>query len=655
MSTFDLLFLGFTPLLQSLQRYGLIPSISDGSRPGFCLSALDHSQASSPLLLQSSSQLGSATLVLDSSSVGSFSLPRSLSKLGLTASISGLTRLGFVSSPPATDHVHPESCSLPKSLAHVDFVVLTSDPLRLEPPIPVRSFACFGLAPFALDFLRLELVPLLHGFTRMGLLVSMVGISRCGSVSSLPAIDVATPGFPLLAHSSGCLGPSLSALDLLHPGPFVPPHSSAQLGLTVFIWGLSCLGSASSLSAMEINTLGPALSLRSFVRLGLAASASDLLRLGLVLSPQSSGCADFTLFVMGLARSALMLSVLDSTHPGSCLFIRSSARLNSAVPALDPLRIDLLIFSRSFGRTGPTVSPYGLGRAGSVSSPSVMTAMHLELSLFLHSSGHSGSPMSLLDLLHLDPPVSLQSFFQLGPTVFSSGLACVGLVFSPSIIDATNLGLSLPARSFSHPDLAPLVLDLSHLDSSFPLRSSSRPGPVLFTCGMACLGFMSFVLDGAQMGSPLLLRSSGRSGSVPLVPDLLRLELLLSVRAFAHFDLTQLLLGPSRADLVFFLPVTDGTCLGLPLPLHSFSKPGLALSVCDVGHFEFLMSLRSPACAGSSLLVFGTVCVGSASPVLDLLRSGLAPFTRSLAYPGLLALVLDFAASGSPLSPQAAA
>ena len=654
-STFDLLHLGSTPPVQSLQGFGLTPSTSGGSRPGFCLSALDHSQPGSPILPQSSSQLGSATLVLDAATAGPFSLPKSHSKLGLTMSISGLVRLGFVSSPPAIDDAHLDFFLLPKSLAHVDLVVLTSDLLRLEPPILVRSLARFGLAPFALDSLRLEPASLLQSFARTGLPVSMVGISRCGSLSSLPAIDVTTPGFPPSTHSSTCLSPSLLALDLLHPGLLVPPRSPACLGFMVFVTGLSCLGSASSLSAMETSTLGPALSLRSFARMDSAALASDLLRLGLALSPRSPGRSDLSLLLMGLTRLAFTLSVLDSTHPGSCLFIRSFARLTSALSALDLLRIELPTSLRSFARSGPTVSTYGLGRVGSVSSPPVMTATHLELSSFLHSPGHSESSSSVMDLQQLDPPLSCQAFAQLGPIVLLSGLSCAGLIFSPSIIDATNLGLALPARSFSHLDLAPLVPDLTHIDPSFPLRSSSHPGPLLLTSSMACLGFTSLVLDGTQMGSPSLLRSTGRSESVPLVPDLLRMEPLVSLRAYAHFDFTQLLLGLSRAGLVFFLPVTDGTCPGLPMPLHSSSQTGLALSTCDFGHIEFLMSARSSAHTGPSLLLVGAVRLDFAVPVLDLLRLGSLPSARSFAYPGLLASVPDLAASGSTLPLQAAA
>ena len=87
----------------------------------------------------------------------------------------------------------------------------------------------------------------------------------------------------------------------------------------------------------------PVSPLQSFAKLDSVLPVLDFLRSGLPLLARASARTDFAPFVIGMGRLGFCFSllVIDSTWLGFLLLTRSSGQPDSALLALDPLRLDL--------------------------------------------------------------------------------------------------------------------------------------------------------------------------------------------------------------------------------------------------------------------------------------------------------------------------
>ena len=316
---------------------------------------------------------------------------------------------------------------------------------------------------------------------------------------------------------------------------------------------------------------------------------------------------------------------------------------------LDPLRLGLSTSPRSFGQLDFTVSVWGLTRAGPVSLLPAIDKVHLGPSPSAHSRARLGPPMPVPDPLHIGPPTPPRSLCCLGFMVFSLGLSRVGPVSSPFVIDDSHLEPLLSLRSSARLDSAASILDRTHLEPPLLARSHGRLDLPLFACGMARFGLPMLASDGVCSAFSPSLRSMACLEPAAPVPDLLRPELLLSVRSFTCFGLAVPAIGLSCVGPISSLPVADNCLMGSAPFARSLSRPGSSSSALDVAHTDLPAPLKSPAHIGFTAPIMSMVRMGLLASALDLLRLDLALLLHSLARLDSALFVLEPSHLGFPV------
>jgi len=173
---------------------------------------------------------------------------------------------------------------------------------------------------------------------------------------------------------------------------------------------------------------GPALSVRSCVRVGSTFSLFDFANLGSSLSLRGNVRFGSTLSVYSLARLGSSLSVLDFVRLGSALSIRSFSRLGSTLSVY------------SFARLGSTLSVLDFVTLGS--SFSLRSCVRFGSTLSVYGLARLGSSLSVLDFVTLGSSLSLRGFARLGSSLSLSGMARFGTraVFSrPGELNAAGM------------------------------------------------------------------------------------------------------------------------------------------------------------------------------------------------------------------------
>ena len=122
----------------------------------------------------------------------------------------------------------------------------------------------------------------------------------------------------------------------------------------------------------------------------------------------------------------------------------------------------------------------------------------------------SPSPL-VLDLVHLDFPLLVQSSARLGLSSLALGPVWLESVFFLPVIDHLHPGLSLLARSLAHLRLFMSVLDLMHLELSLLVQSMVRLGLSALAWGLSRLDLV-FLLSAIDH-QHLDLFSSARSSA----------------------------------------------------------------------------------------------------------------------------------------------
>lgn len=147
----------------------------------------------------------------------------------------------------------------------------------------------------------------------------MFGVARFGTSS--PVLDLFHPRSFTSPQGLSCMSFALVAFNLLHIKSTSTLHSSMNLDLSMFAFGLTCFGL--SLSVPGLCSLGSSAAFRS-------SSC-----IGAVLLPSDSTWAGSLLPLQFLA------------HPGSVVPVTGSCRTGSSLPSLERTNLSSLPFLRS--------------------------------------------------------------------------------------------------------------------------------------------------------------------------------------------------------------------------------------------------------------------------------------------------------------------
>ena len=201
------------------------------------------------------------------------------------------------------------------------------DFLQSEFAASLRSLSCPGLAMSVMDYLRLGPPASLRSSMRFGSIMPALGRLKPGLPMPVPDPLQPGPSSPPRSFARMELPPLVS--DFLHMESLLLLHPSGCPESSFSLFGLSCLGSLSSLPATEGIHPGFLLSLQTCARLGVLTPATDFSRLGSSPSMRS-------------------LSHLGSSFP----ILRQKSLMESPLPPLDFLQLEVFLPTRSFARLG---------------------------------------------------------------------------------------------------------------------------------------------------------------------------------------------------------------------------------------------------------------------------------------------------------------
>ena len=456
-----------------------------------------------------------------------------------------------------------------------------------------------------------------RGSVRLDLFAPVVGIARTGLVFPLLLAEMATLDLSALLQSSARSGSSVSALALAKVGPPPPPHSLAQLELSTLATSSSRLGFIMPLP--NCASVGLSMLLQSFARMGPVLPASGFAHMAPSMSTHSYVRLESLPLMVGISRADFVspLSVASSTLLGTSLPPQSLGRLGSAMPALRFADSGPSLFSKSMGCLDPIVSVFGLSRAGSVFSMLVVDPLHLGSAPFARARACLG-------------------FFLLASDYLATGSSLFARKLS-------RLGFSAPASSRVRSEILSPALGSAHCDSSLSSHSCSWPGSFpIASCA-------------ARSGLPSLLRSSGRLEVSAFVPGLSRAGFVFLLPVASTVAL-ELLLPPRSLTRLSSAALAPGSLhFGPSLPTQSSGRLDSAASVSGFSHTGPPTLLRSLSRAESLVLVSGLACMGAALPVLGCAHLGLLTLLRSFMRADLMAPFVDFGKSGSFVSTRSSA
>jgi len=360
------------------------------------------------------------------------------------------------------------------------------------------------------------------------------------------------------------------------------------------------------------------------------------------------------LLVVGLSRVGLVfvLSIIDETLLDLPLFLRSFAQLESALLVLDSGYFDFSMSAHSHVRFGSMMSLLGMARFDYAFSLSIQEFVFLASSFLLRSFARSGSSLLASDHTSSGSLILLRNSCYVDSFLSLCGMGC--LSSSPSIFGQAHFDFLLFPRSSSHLAFAIFAFGFATLGSLLFLRQFTRPGFLPFVPGStrAASVFFLSVVDSSYLGPSMLTQQSARLDPVLSVSDFLHLGLPSSAQQPMRTGPIVPTVGLSRADSVFFLPVTDGSHLGLFLLTRSLSRLdsfSFALQFASVG---FPLSLRSSCHLGFLALVCGKSSPDFLLPILSHVHPESSPSLHSSSYPALVLSVSDFQHMGFPVSPR---
>ena len=512
------------------------------------------------------------------------------------------------------------------------------------------------LAPVS-GWARPDFLLLLRGYGRLAPAVSVLGINRAGSVlplrqpacadlvmptpgllcldASFSASELATLGSILLLHSSAWPGPLPSVLEFCNAGSTFPAQGSACMGSLAPAVGMSCCGSVFPSSVTDNMKMGSLLLLRSFARPGFCALVLAWLRLEPLLFLRSYTRLSSFMSCLGLARagSVSSLSVTELANMASSMFARSFACLGLLPPTLQYTVFSSSVSVRYFARIEPPASTLAASRTEL--SASVADSAHSGLTSLARSVGWMGSVAPVLQFSHTELSPSARTHACGGPSVSVLGLSRAGLVSSPPVTSVVNLEPLLPLQTFARPGVLVIALNLGHLGVTLLVRS------------LSCLGSMLLALDSLHLEFSFSPRAAGRPGLSMMVTGRMTFGSPLSALDSSHLELTVLVQSRARPGSSLSVPqfghsgsftaIRSMSHLGLPVFSLGLSRVGFVfpLLVTEKVQLESLLLPRSPSCLGAIL------------PVPNYGRLGPLMLLRACAQLGLLVFVSGLACTDS--------
>ena len=230
--------------------------------------------------------------------------------------------------------------------------------------------------------------------------------------------------------------------------------------------------------------------------------------MGLAFPLRSSACLSSAAPVMGVSNLGLSTLSFDLVNLESLMLLRCLARSDSPLSVLMQSHIDLTLSLQDYARLGSMVFVFGLARTGFVSVVPVTDAVTLGFAVPVRSFACLESVLSVLDFGSLGSLVLFQGLSHFESSVSICGVARVGSVFALSLIDTCTLGSTLSVRSFACLGSLLLTLDLAHMGSLMLLRSCAHLGSAVLAVGLSRPGlvFALSVVDATSLGFSLPAR-----------------------------------------------------------------------------------------------------------------------------------------------------
>ena len=277
--------------------------------------------------------------------------------------------------------------------ARSDFSLFLPDSVAISSSILPRSIAHLGSAVPVLDFLRPGSLTLLQSLSYIASLLLVLSVARCDFSMSL--LDSATLSFPVSAKSLGRFGSATLILDLANLEFSAPLRSHACAGSTLFVLDFF----HSDLPSFA----------RSYFRIAFFVSVCDFSHSDSQLLLRMFSKLDSAVLVFGLSRlgSISSMPVVDSVHLGLTTLLRSTTKIEFVLPVLRFTHFEPFLLLHSFGHLGSSLLMLKSLDIGSF----VPLQGHARLNLVLSVAGASccGLFLPVLDFTVVEPFTSLKS------------------------------------------------------------------------------------------------------------------------------------------------------------------------------------------------------------------------------------------------------
>ncbi len=373
--------------------------------------------------------------------------------------------------------------------------------------------------------------------------------------------------------------------------------------------------------------------------------------MGLFLSLHVLSWMDLSALLVGMSCPGPLSSAFSDTSTESFLSLRSTTHLGSVLSLCSFTDTGSSMSLRSFAHVDFSLLVAGLACVGSVFVPSVLDNGLPDFPISARSFSYLDSSIFALDSTTFDFLLLVQSYVRSGSIMSLLGMARFDYAFSLSIQDFVFLASTFPVRSFGRFDFALSTLGFADFDSPISLRQPCCADSSLFVCGLACLNSSLFAFSESHPGFPLLSKSLSQM-ELSLFPfDSARMGSLMSIRQFLRVGPSLPVPGSSCTGFVFLLLVIDKVHYGSSLPVHSLGRLEPVLSVFDFLRIGFSMPLQCVTWLGLVLLMMG---ISRADPVSSLSVTDSNCFdslllSRSLAHSESMMFSVDFSTLG-PLS-----
>ncbi len=497
---------------------------------------------------------------------------------------------------------------------------------QASPTLPLRGVSHLKSLSPIIDLLYPSALLFMRLLSQASLAFSVFGMA-CARLS-LIILEFMCTEAALFLHSCACLAAGLSASDAAHVSSSSTLKNFTYMRLSPLAIGMARFNLA--LVVLSYTNVSSPLSLQGAFCLSIVSSSLKYMHVSLPTSLRHYTHLNASPALPSIARFESPMFALDFASMGTSSMFRSCVRLSVALLASDfahsasalllrspelslllaeHAHSELVLPSRSYPYSSPTVMLFGLARPSPVFFLPVSDLVSLRLFLSLRSCNHLKTTPTILDFLHSEFAVS------------SHSLPCLSIV-------VLSLGMSRP-RSIS----SPLMLDSVHFNPSLLLRSLTR------------LGVMLAALDGQQLSPPLLSQYFAQPRMVPTIIDYEHINSSSLLRFFSHTGLALSILGSFRVELLLLVP--DVSQPSTASFLQNFACPSMLLSASDSVSVGLSLPLQSTPCLSPFFSALGMAWAELALFASQCSVFGSASLLRGFVHLGLASLLLDEVHAGS--------